>query len=165
MTHYVFVWAVLSFSIFNLSAHPSHPVQTSRRLIVHHERTLLNLCKNPFVGYCDFHAGVLMPCRSGLLLLGKMLDREHTDRYTLIVSASDGRPDGVRTWLNVKSNLTADESHTSSNPILFQTTSHSPKSLCSMHRVNHSAVSQKALERSRSMLAVGKMHMAAGNIC
>ncbi|KAF5891995.1 protocadherin-15 isoform X2, partial [Clarias magur] len=34
---------------------------------------------------------------SGLLLLGKMLDREYTDRYTLIVSASDGRPDGTST--------------------------------------------------------------------
>ncbi|XP_053094751.1 protocadherin-15b isoform X3 [Pangasianodon hypophthalmus] len=34
---------------------------------------------------------------SGLLLLGKMLDRERTDRYTLIVSASDGRPDGTST--------------------------------------------------------------------
>ncbi|KAF4085313.1 hypothetical protein AMELA_G00115940 [Ameiurus melas] len=32
---------------------------------------------------------------SGLLLLGKMLDRERTDRYMLIVSASDGRPDGT----------------------------------------------------------------------
>ncbi|XP_060747515.1 protocadherin-15b [Tachysurus vachellii] len=34
---------------------------------------------------------------SGLFLLGKMLDRERTDRYTLIVSASDGRPDGTST--------------------------------------------------------------------
>ncbi|KAM9462144.1 protocadherin-15-like [Clarias gariepinus] len=34
---------------------------------------------------------------SRLLLLGKMLDREYTDRYTLIVSASDGRPDGTST--------------------------------------------------------------------
>ncbi|XP_046709848.1 protocadherin-15b [Silurus meridionalis] len=34
---------------------------------------------------------------SGLLLLGKMLDRERTDRYTLIISASDGRPDGTST--------------------------------------------------------------------
>ncbi|KAI5103079.1 protocadherin-15 isoform X2, partial [Silurus meridionalis] len=33
----------------------------------------------------------------GLLLLGKMLDRERTDRYTLIISASDGRPDGTST--------------------------------------------------------------------
>lgn len=32
---------------------------------------------------------------SGLLALGKPLDRESTDRYILIVTASDGRPDGV----------------------------------------------------------------------
>ncbi|CAB1311881.1 unnamed protein product, partial [Coregonus sp. 'balchen'] len=31
---------------------------------------------------------------SGLLVLGKPLDRETDDRYTLIVTASDGRPDG-----------------------------------------------------------------------
>ncbi|XP_066180636.1 protocadherin-15-like [Sylvia atricapilla] len=32
---------------------------------------------------------------SGLLALGKPLDRESTDRYILIVTASDGRPDGL----------------------------------------------------------------------
>ncbi|NXR35870.1 PCD15 protein, partial [Zosterops hypoxanthus] len=34
---------------------------------------------------------------SGLLALGKPLDRESTDRYILIVTASDGRPDGTST--------------------------------------------------------------------
>uniref|UniRef100_A0A8C4WAM5 Protocadherin-15 n=1 Tax=Gopherus evgoodei TaxID=1825980 RepID=A0A8C4WAM5_9SAUR len=34
---------------------------------------------------------------SGLLALGKSLDRESTDRYILIVTASDGRPDGTST--------------------------------------------------------------------
>ncbi|KAL7869827.1 hypothetical protein AOLI_G00138150 [Acnodon oligacanthus] len=34
---------------------------------------------------------------SGLLLLAKMLDRESTDRYTLTVTASDGKPDGTST--------------------------------------------------------------------
>uniref|UniRef100_A0AAR2ISU9 Protocadherin-15 n=1 Tax=Pygocentrus nattereri TaxID=42514 RepID=A0AAR2ISU9_PYGNA len=34
---------------------------------------------------------------SGLLLLAKMLDRESTDRYTLTVAASDGKPDGTST--------------------------------------------------------------------
>lgn len=33
--------------------------------------------------------------RTGILSLGKALDRESTDRYILIVTASDGRPDGV----------------------------------------------------------------------
>lgn len=33
---------------------------------------------------------------SGLLILGKSLDRETTDRYHLTVTASDGKPDGVR---------------------------------------------------------------------
>jgi hypothetical protein len=32
---------------------------------------------------------------TGILTLGKALDRESTDRYILIVTASDGRPDGV----------------------------------------------------------------------
>lgn len=96
--------------------------------------------------YCGSHAGVLMPCRSGLLLLGKMLDRERTDRYTLIVSASDGRPDGVRTGLDIKSNSAPDESHTSLNPVLFQPRSHSPKSLCSTNRLNLNSVSQEDLD-------------------
>nr|XP_015202388.1 PREDICTED: protocadherin-15 isoform X4 [Lepisosteus oculatus] len=34
---------------------------------------------------------------SGFLVLGKPLDRESTDRYILIVTASDGRPDGTST--------------------------------------------------------------------
>lgn len=34
--------------------------------------------------------------RSGLLLLAKTLDREIVDHYTLTVTASDGKPDGVR---------------------------------------------------------------------
>ncbi|XP_069609642.1 protocadherin-15 [Ranitomeya imitator] len=34
---------------------------------------------------------------SGLLILAKPLDRESTDRYILIVTASDGRPDGTST--------------------------------------------------------------------
>ncbi|KAF1449554.1 Protocadherin-15, partial [Spheniscus demersus] len=34
---------------------------------------------------------------SGLLALGRPLDRESTDRYILIVTASDGRPDGTST--------------------------------------------------------------------
>lgn len=34
---------------------------------------------------------------TGILTLGKALDRESTDRYILIVTASDGRPDGVST--------------------------------------------------------------------
>ncbi|XP_054030744.1 protocadherin-15 [Dryobates pubescens] len=34
---------------------------------------------------------------SGVLTLGKALDRESTDRYILIVTASDGRPDGTST--------------------------------------------------------------------
>uniref|UniRef100_A0A674HX91 Protocadherin-15 n=1 Tax=Terrapene triunguis TaxID=2587831 RepID=A0A674HX91_9SAUR len=34
---------------------------------------------------------------SGLLALGKPLDRESTDRYILIVTGSDGRPDGTST--------------------------------------------------------------------
>ncbi|XP_041123541.1 protocadherin-15-like isoform X1 [Polyodon spathula] len=34
---------------------------------------------------------------AGLLVLGKTLDRESTDRYILIVTASDGRPDGTST--------------------------------------------------------------------
>lgn len=34
---------------------------------------------------------------SGLLILAKTLDRESTDRYILIVTASDGRPDGTST--------------------------------------------------------------------
>ncbi|XP_038599301.1 protocadherin-15 [Tachyglossus aculeatus] len=34
---------------------------------------------------------------SGILALGKPLDRESTDRYILIVTASDGRPDGTST--------------------------------------------------------------------
>ncbi|XP_074855692.1 protocadherin-15 [Carettochelys insculpta] len=34
---------------------------------------------------------------SGLLALGKPLDRESTDRYILIITASDGRPDGTST--------------------------------------------------------------------
>ncbi|XP_023595253.1 protocadherin-15 isoform X6 [Trichechus manatus latirostris] len=34
---------------------------------------------------------------TGLLSLGKALDRESTDRYILIVTASDGRPDGTST--------------------------------------------------------------------
>ncbi|KAG7492674.1 hypothetical protein MATL_G00017510 [Megalops atlanticus] len=34
---------------------------------------------------------------SGLLVLGKPLDRESTDRYLLTVTASDGRPDGTST--------------------------------------------------------------------
>ncbi|XP_044155596.1 protocadherin-15 [Bufo gargarizans] len=34
---------------------------------------------------------------SGLLILAKALDRESTDRYILIVTASDGRPDGTST--------------------------------------------------------------------
>lgn len=34
--------------------------------------------------------------RIGLLLLGKPLDREITDQYRLIVTASDGNPGGVR---------------------------------------------------------------------
>ncbi|KAL6474715.1 hypothetical protein MHYP_G00157550 [Metynnis hypsauchen] len=34
---------------------------------------------------------------SGLLLLAKMLDRESADRYTLTVTASDGKPDGTST--------------------------------------------------------------------
>lgn len=38
-------------------------------------------------------------CRSGLLLLAKTLDREITDHYTLTVTASDGKPDGVRLWM------------------------------------------------------------------
>lgn len=36
----------------------------------------------------------LLP-RSGLLVLGKPLDRETEDRYTLVVTASDGHPEGV----------------------------------------------------------------------
>uniref|UniRef100_A0A5F9CVR1 Protocadherin-15 n=1 Tax=Oryctolagus cuniculus TaxID=9986 RepID=A0A5F9CVR1_RABIT len=35
--------------------------------------------------------------RTGILTLGKALDRESTDRYILIVTASDGRPDGTST--------------------------------------------------------------------
>lgn len=35
-------------------------------------------------------------CRIGLLLLGKTLDRESTDQYRLVVTASDGNPGGVR---------------------------------------------------------------------
>uniref|UniRef100_A0A8B9RAH6 Protocadherin-related 15b n=1 Tax=Astyanax mexicanus TaxID=7994 RepID=A0A8B9RAH6_ASTMX len=35
--------------------------------------------------------------RSGLLLLAKMLDRESTDRYTLTITASDGKLDGTST--------------------------------------------------------------------
>ncbi|XP_054546649.1 protocadherin-15 isoform X3 [Talpa occidentalis] len=34
---------------------------------------------------------------TGILTLGKSLDRESTDRYILIVTASDGRPDGTST--------------------------------------------------------------------
>ncbi|KAM9052160.1 protocadherin-15 [Megaptera novaeangliae] len=34
---------------------------------------------------------------TGILTLGKALDRESTDRYILIVTASDGRPDGTST--------------------------------------------------------------------
>ena len=34
--------------------------------------------------------------RPGLLVLGKPLDRETQDHYTLVVTASDGRPSGVR---------------------------------------------------------------------
>lgn len=34
--------------------------------------------------------------RIGLLLLDQPLDRETTDRYRLIVTASDGNPGGVR---------------------------------------------------------------------
>ncbi|XP_023977064.1 protocadherin-15 isoform X7 [Physeter macrocephalus] len=34
---------------------------------------------------------------TGILILGKALDRESTDRYILIVTASDGRPDGTST--------------------------------------------------------------------
>ncbi|XP_064001083.1 protocadherin-15 isoform X5 [Pogoniulus pusillus] len=34
---------------------------------------------------------------TGVLTLGKALDRESTDRYILIVTASDGRPDGTST--------------------------------------------------------------------
>uniref|UniRef100_A0A8C5LM18 Protocadherin 15 n=1 Tax=Jaculus jaculus TaxID=51337 RepID=A0A8C5LM18_JACJA len=34
---------------------------------------------------------------TGILTLGKPLDRESTDRYILIVTASDGRPDGTST--------------------------------------------------------------------
>nr|6BXU_A Chain A, Protocadherin-15 [Mus musculus]6BXU_B Chain B, Protocadherin-15 [Mus musculus] len=34
---------------------------------------------------------------TGILSLGKALDRESTDRYILIVTASDGRPDGTST--------------------------------------------------------------------
>lgn len=34
--------------------------------------------------------------RIGLLLLSKPLDRETTDQYRLIVTASDGNPGGVR---------------------------------------------------------------------
>ncbi|XP_004681137.1 PREDICTED: protocadherin-15 [Condylura cristata] len=34
---------------------------------------------------------------AGILTLGKALDRESTDRYILIVTASDGRPDGTST--------------------------------------------------------------------
>uniref|UniRef100_A0A3B3QYP7 Protocadherin-15 n=1 Tax=Paramormyrops kingsleyae TaxID=1676925 RepID=A0A3B3QYP7_9TELE len=34
---------------------------------------------------------------SGLLILGKSLDRETTDRYDLTVTASDGKPDGTST--------------------------------------------------------------------
>lgn len=33
---------------------------------------------------------------SGYLVLDKPLDRESLDYYTLVVTASDGRPDGVR---------------------------------------------------------------------
>lgn len=42
---------------------------------------------------CNIH--ICFIARSGLLALGKPLDRESTDRYILIVTASDGRPDGV----------------------------------------------------------------------
>ncbi|XP_040110601.1 protocadherin-15 isoform X6 [Oryx dammah] len=34
---------------------------------------------------------------AGILTLGKALDRESTDRYILIITASDGRPDGTST--------------------------------------------------------------------
>ncbi|XP_003783712.1 protocadherin-15 isoform X9 [Otolemur garnettii] len=34
---------------------------------------------------------------TGILTLGKALDRESTDRYILIITASDGRPDGTST--------------------------------------------------------------------
>uniref|UniRef100_A0A8C9U8Q6 Protocadherin-15 n=1 Tax=Scleropages formosus TaxID=113540 RepID=A0A8C9U8Q6_SCLFO len=34
---------------------------------------------------------------SGLLVLGRPLDRESTDRYTLVVTASDGNPEGTST--------------------------------------------------------------------
>lgn len=49
---------------------------------------------------CSCNAFLLSPliplCRIGLLLLGKPLDRESTDQYRLIVTASDGNPGGVR---------------------------------------------------------------------
>uniref|UniRef100_A0AAR2LYP5 Protocadherin-15 n=1 Tax=Pygocentrus nattereri TaxID=42514 RepID=A0AAR2LYP5_PYGNA len=62
--------------------------------------TLLNLqvryiVENLSVLFVSWSPFVL--CRSGLLLLAKMLDRESTDRYTLTVAASDGKPDGTST--------------------------------------------------------------------
>uniref|UniRef100_A0AAY4D0F9 Protocadherin-15 n=1 Tax=Denticeps clupeoides TaxID=299321 RepID=A0AAY4D0F9_9TELE len=41
--------------------------------------------------------GPVTQTRSGLLVLDKVLDRETSDRYTLIVTASDGNPDGTST--------------------------------------------------------------------
>jgi hypothetical protein len=44
--------------------------------------------------------------RIGLLLLGKPLDRETTDQYRLIVTASDGNPGGVRIFYSVSKGAT-----------------------------------------------------------
>ena len=47
----------------------------------------------------DFCLFVFSVTSTGILTLGKALDRESTDRYILIITASDGRPDGVSTLL------------------------------------------------------------------
>uniref|UniRef100_A0A8B9SZ25 Protocadherin-15 n=1 Tax=Anas platyrhynchos TaxID=8839 RepID=A0A8B9SZ25_ANAPL len=52
---------------------------------------------------------------SGLLALGKPLDRESTDRYILIVTASDGRPDGKEKKKKKRRKYSSDESSVKSS--------------------------------------------------
>ena len=49
------------------------------------------------ISFCLNCLFVFSVTSTGILTLGKALDRESTDRYILIVTASDGRPDGVST--------------------------------------------------------------------
>lgn len=58
--------------------------------------SLLKIKSCPWLWYKVVVPPLTPLCRIGLLLLGKTLDRESTDQYRLVVTASDGNPGGVR---------------------------------------------------------------------